>query len=466
MTPLDGTIVLDAAAMRAAEEAAIAAGTSIGSLMQRAGRAVGDSVHRLAGPHAVLVVCGPGNNGGDGYLAAARLRALGRTVRVAAAAEPRGAAAIAARDAWGAAVEPLAAAEPAPVLVDSLYGTGLSRGLAAGEAAALARLVAGAALAIAVDLPSGVASDDGALLGAVPRYHVTLALGAAKPAHLLQPAAARCGAVRVLPLDLGLSGDARALAAPALAAPPVDSHKFSRGMVAVVKGRMAGAGELAARAAMRAGAGYVTLLGATIPQPPHALVRRSHERDDPLADARIGALVVGPGLGRDDHARDLLERTLASDRALLIDGDALHLVTPERLRARGGTIVLTPHAGEFRALFGATGGSKLVAARAAAERAGAVVVYKGPDTVIAAPDGRALLAGEASSWLSTAGSGDVLAGAIAARLAGGGDPLDAAGAGVWLHAAAARRLGAAFLADDLAEALAPALAAVIRETRA
>ncbi|MBW6531873.1 NAD(P)H-hydrate dehydratase [Sphingomonas sp. RRHST34] len=466
MTPLDGTIVLDAAAMRAAEQAAIAAGESVESLMQRAGRAVGDAVHRLAGAHAVLVVCGPGNNGGDGYLAAARLRALGRTVRVAAAAAPRGAAAIAAREAWGGAVEPLAAAKPAPVLVDSLYGTGLRRPLAADEAASLARLVAGAALAIAVDLPSGVASDDGALLGQVPRYHVTLALGAAKPAHLLQPAAARCGGVRVLPLGIALSGDTRALPPPRLAAPPVDSHKFSRGMVALIKGRMAGAGELAARAAMRAGAGYVSLLGATIPQAPHALVRRSIERDDPLVDARIGALVIGPGLGRDDHARDLLERALASDRALLIDGDALHLVTPERLRARGGTIVLTPHAGEFHALFGETQGSKLAAACTAAERAGAVVVYKGPDTVIAAPGGRALLAGEASSWLSTAGSGDVLAGAIAARLAAGGDPLDAAAAGVWLHAAAARRLGAGFIADDLAEALAPALAAAIRETRA
>ncbi|WP_277979350.1 NAD(P)H-hydrate dehydratase [Sphingomonas phyllosphaerae] len=466
MTPLDGTIVLDAAAMRAAEHAAIAAGNSVESLMQRAGRAVGDAVHRLAGAHAVLVVCGPGNNGGDGYLAAARLRALGRTVRVAAAAEPRGTAAIAAREAWGGAVEPLGTAKPAPVLVDSLYGTGLSRALAADEAAALVRLAAGATLAIAVDLPSGVASDDGAVLGEVPHHHVTLALGAAKPAHLLQPAAARCGAVRVLPLGITLNGDTRALAPPRLAAPPVDSHKFSRGMVALIKGRMAGAGELAARAAMHAGAGYVALLGATIPQPPHALVRRSLDRDDPLADARIGALVVGPGLGRDDHARDLLERALASDRALLIDGDALHLVTPERLRARGGTIVLTPHAGEFHALFGAAHGSKLAAARAAAERIGAVVVYKGADTVIAAPDGRVLLAGEASSWLSTAGSGDVLAGAIAARLAAGGDALDAAAAGVWLHAAAARRLGAGFIADDLAAALAPALTALIRETPA
>lgn len=466
MTPLDGTIVLDAAAIRAAEEAAIAAGDSVESLMQRAGRAVGDAVHRLAGAHAILVLCGPGNNGGDGYLAAARLRALGRAVRVAAAEPPRGTAATAARETWGGPIEPLATAKAAPVLVDALYGTGLARPLAAGEAATLSRLVAAAALAIAVDLPSGAASDDGALLGDVPPFHVTLALGAAKPSHLLQPAASRCGAVRVLPIGLALAGDTHALAAPVLAAPPVDSHKFSRGMVAIVKGRMAGAGELAAHAAMHAGAGYVSLLGATIPQAPHALVRRSLDHDTPLDDARIGALVIGPGLGRDDRARALVDQALATDHVLLVDGDALHLVTPDRLRARGGTIVLTPHAGEFDALFGNSDAAKPTRAREAAARAGATVVFKGPDTVIAAPDGRTLLAGEASSWLSTAGSGDVLAGVIAARLAAGGDALDAAAAGVWLHAAAARRLGVGFVADDLAAALAPALATVIREARA
>jgi hydroxyethylthiazole kinase-like uncharacterized protein yjeF len=457
MIPIAGTPVLTAAEMRAAEDTAIAAGATVDTLMQRAGAGVADAVRRLAGVNEVLVLCGPGNNGGDGYVAAARLHAAGRTVRVAAAEAPRSPAAIAARALWSGAVEPLATAAPAPVVVDALFGTGLSRALAPDVGAALARLVGAASLAIAVDVPSGVSADDGALPGDVPAMHVTLALGAVKPAHLLHPAAGRCGAVRLLPIGVDVHGALQVLARPDLPAPAVDAHKFTRGMVAVVRGRMAGAAHLAADAAMHAGAGYVAVLGSTIPAAPHALVRRRCD-DAALADPRIGALLIGPGLGRDDEARAALDRVLATAHPLVIDGDALHLVTPAQLRARGGTMILTPHAGEFAALFGAPAADKLTAARAAAARAGATIVFKGPDTVIAAPDGRAVLAGAASSWLSTAGSGDVLAGAIAAMLAGGRAPVDAAAAGVWLHAAAARRLGPAFIADDLAAALAGARA--------
>ncbi|MEH3121228.1 MAG: NAD(P)H-hydrate dehydratase [Sphingomonas phyllosphaerae] len=457
MIPIAGTPVLTAAQMRAAEDAAIATGTSVDTLMQRAGAGVADAVRRLAGVNEVLIVCGPGNNGGDGYVAAARLHAAGRKVRVAAAAEPRSPAAIAARALWTGPVEPLATAAPAPVLVDALFGTGLSRALDADIEVALKALAKHANLAIAVDVPSGVGTDDGALLGEVPTFHVTLALGAVKPALLLQPAAARCGAVRVVPIGVAVDSDTHVLAPPDLSAPAVDAHKFTRGMVAVVRGRMAGAAQLAAQAAMHSGAGYVELLGATIPGAPHALVRRRCD-DAALADQRIGALLIGPGLGRDDEARALLDQALATDHPLIVDGEALHLVSPDRLRARAAPSILTPHAGEFAALFGKPAGSKLAAARQAAARAGAIVVFKGPDTVIAAPDGRAMLAGEASSWLSTAGSGDVLAGAIAAMLAGGRAPLGAAAAGVWLHAEAARRLGPAFIADELARALAGARA--------
>ncbi|MDR6787993.1 hydroxyethylthiazole kinase-like uncharacterized protein yjeF [Sphingomonas sp. BE138] len=452
MIPIAGTAVLTAAQMRAAEDTAIAAGVSVDALMQRAGAGVADAVRRLAGVNEVLILCGPGNNGGDGYVAAARLHAAGRAVRVAALGEPRSPAAIAARARWTGTVEPLATAAPAPVLVDALFGTGLSRALDDVAGAALKHLTEQANLAVAVDLPSGVATDDGALLGDVPAFHVTLALGAVKPAHLLQPAAARCGAVRVIPIGVPTDSDAHVLARPALAAPAVDAHKFTRGMVAVVRGRMAGAAQLAARAAMHAGAGYVELLGATIPGAPHALVRRRCD-DQALGDPRIGALLIGPGLGRDDEARALVEQALATGHPLVIDGDALHLVTPEQLHARAAPLILTPHAGEFAALFGASDADKLAAARAAAARADATVVFKGPDTVIAGPDGRARLSPAASSWLSTAGSGDVLAGAIAAMLAGGHAPLDAAAAGVWLHGEAARRLGPAFIADDLASAL-------------
>ncbi|WP_028965970.1 bifunctional ADP-dependent NAD(P)H-hydrate dehydratase/NAD(P)H-hydrate epimerase [Sphingomonas phyllosphaerae] len=452
MIPIAGTPVLTAAQMRAAENAAIAAGTSVDTLMQAAGAGIADAVRRLAGVNDVLILCGPGNNGGDGYVAAARLHAAGRKVRVAAASEPRSPAAIAARALWTGAVEPLASAAPAAVLVDALFGTGLSRALDAVSSSALNHLVRQANLAIAVDVPSGVSTDDGMVFCDVPTFHITLALGAMKPAHLLQPAAARCGAVRVIPIGVETDSATHVIARPDFPAPPVDAHKFTRGMVAVVRGRMAGAAHLAARAAMHAGAGYVELLGATIPGTPNALVRRRCDAEA-LADKRIGAVLIGPGLGRDDDARALLDQALATDHPLVIDGDALHLVTPERLRERAAPLILTPHAGEFAALFGAFTGSKLEAARAAAARAGATIVFKGPDTVIAAPDGQAVLAGEASSWLSTAGTGDVLAGAIAAMLAGGQSPLDAAAAGVWLHGEAARRLGPAFIADDLATAL-------------
>ena len=453
MIPPEGTAILTAGEMRAAEDRAMAAGASVASLMQRAGEGVALAVQRLAGANEILILCGPGNNGGDGYIAATRLRAAGNRVRVATAAEPKTDAARAARSGWGGEIEPIGEARPATVLVDALYGTGVSRPLASDDERAVRRLAEAATLTIAVDLPSGVASDDGHVFGDVPPMQVTLALGALKPAHLLQPAAALCGTVRIVPIGVEAGGTARMLAAPAFAAPAVDSHKFSRGMVAVARGRMAGAALLAAGAAMHAGAGYVELLGASMPGAPHALVRRPMD-EAALGDERIGALVVGPGWGRDDGMRERLEMLLAGDHPLVLDGDALHLVTPERLRARAAPTIVTPHAGEFAALFGKPTGSKLVAARAAAHRSGAVVVFKGPDTIIAAPDGQAVVAGPASSWLSTAGTGDVLAGAIGAMLAAGRAPLDAAAAGVWLHGAAARRLGVAFIADDLARALA------------
>jgi len=308
-----------------------------------------------------------------------------------------------------------------------------------------------AQLTIAIDLPTGLATDSGQALSTPPVFDLTLALGALKPAHLLQPAARYCGQIRLLDIGVPATSQAEVLTAPILPTPGPDSHKYTRGMVAIIAGTMSGAADLAALAAMRAGAGYVTLLGDS-QGPPHALVRTPFSTHA-LANDRIGALVIGPGLGRDDNMRALVERALACDRPLVIDGDALHLVAPEQLRARGGRMILTPHAGEFDALFGEGQGSKLDRARAAARASGAIVVFKGADTVIAAPDGRARLATTANNWLSTAGSGDVLAGAIATCLATGIDPLDAAAAGVWLHGEAARRCGIAFIADDLARAL-------------
>jgi len=450
MIPIEGQPVLTAAEMRAAEEAVIATGVSVDTLMDRAGTRIAHAVRRLAGANAILILCGPGNNGGDGYVAARVLAEQGATVRVAALSEPRTDAAKAARAGWGGPVETLADARPAPVLVDALFGTGLTRPLDA--AAAQLRAVAdAAALSIAIDLPSGLATDTGTALSTPPVFDLTLALGAVKPAHLLQPAARYCGTIRRLDIGVPVTSQAAVLAPPVLAAPGPDSHKYTRGMVAVVSGGMPGAAELAAHAAMRAGAGYVTLLGDTAGAP-HALVR-APLTDAALANDRIGAVVIGPGLGRDDRARARLDAALAAGHPLVIDGDALRLLDPERIAALGLPVILTPHAGEFDALFGGSDADKITRARDAAVRADAVVVFKGADTVVAAPDGRVRIAHGASDWLSTAGTGDVLAGAIGAMMAARLDPFAAACAGVWLHGDAARWSGPAFIADDLADAL-------------
>lgn len=456
MTPLDGLPLLTAEEMRAAEAAEIARGVSVDQLMERAGAGVAAWVQRLSAA-PVLILCGPGNNGGDGYVAARLLAAAGRAVRVAASGEPASGAAARARALWTGPVEAVSDAQPAPVLVDALFGTGLARPLDPALAARLSALAAAAQCCIAVDLPSGVASDDGALLGPAPTFDLTLALGALKPGHALHPGAGTCGAVRRAEIGIAATSRAEMLAPSHLPAPGPEAHKYTRGMVAVVSGAMPGAATLAAEAALRAGAGYALLLGESAGGPA-ALVRRPWSAGA-LADPRIGAVVIGPGLGRDERAAALLADALASPHPLLIDGDALHLVTPAKLAARAAPAILTPHAGEFAALFGTFAGSRIEAARAAASAAGAVVVLKGADTVIAAPDGAVRVA-HGPAWLATAGSGDVLAGAIAAQLAAGLDPFAAAGAGVWLHNAAARAQGGAFIADDLARALSRARAAL------
>jgi len=454
MIPIAGRTVLTAEAMRAAEAAVFASGLEPTTLMRRAGEAVAQAVARLAGPREVLVLCGPGNNGGDGYVTAATLKNMGVAVRVATSDEPRSDGARWARALWDGPVELLATARPAPVLVDALFGIGLSRALDPVVQAALARLAGEAWLAIAVDLPSGVASDDGAIGGEVPRFDVTLALGAVKPSHLLQPAAGRMGQVRLLDIGVPVEGTTQVLDRPTLPEPDARSHKYSRGMVAVVAGSMSGASELAATAALRAGAGYVLHLsaGASAVVHPHAIVRSDYA-PEALDEQRIGAIVIGPGLGRDGAASARLAAALGSGRPLVVDGDALRLIDAEALGQHIGPKILTPHGGEFSHLFGDGSGGKPDRTRRAAERTGAVVVHKGADTVIAAPDGRIILCPEANSWLSTAGTGDVLAGAVGAMLAAGLDPFEAAAAGVWLHAEAARRCGAAFIADDLADAL-------------
>lgn len=446
MIRLDGLPIVTAEQMRRAEAQAIAGGTTVDGLMARAGEAVAEQVRRLAAGAEVLVVCGPGNNGGDGYVAAAALKGAGHAVRVACFSEPRTAAAGAARRRWTGVVEPLSEALSAPVLVDAMFGVGLTRELDDGVAESLRRLTKGARLSIAVDVPSGVSSDDGASLADLPPVDVTLALGAPKPAHVLQPAAQRCGAVRVLDIGVAVEGSMRVAAAPRLARPVPEAHKYSRGLVAVAGGAMPGAAALTATAAAKAGAGYVLLLGSATDRLPHAVVRRRFSAEA-LRDERIGAMVIGPGLGREDQGKERLDAALACGRPLVVDGDALHLLDGHKVH---GPMIVTPHAGEFAAMFGDIGGSKIEQAQGAARRSGAIVVFKGVDTVIAAPDRRVVVQPDGPAWLSTAGTGDVLAGVIGARLGAGVDPFQAAGEGVWLHAEAARLAGPAFIADDLA----------------
>lgn len=451
MTPIDGAPIVSADAMRGAEQAAAAAGTPLDTLMARAGAGIADWVRRLGAGREMLFLCGPGNSGGDGYVAARLLAAEGRQVRVAAAEPPRTALAVAAHAAWGSPVQPLAAAAPAPLLVDCLFGTGLTRPPDPDIAERLATFVAASAISVAVDLPSGLDADGAQPAGPVPRFDVTLALGALKPAHLLYPGAAHCGTVRLVPLGIDIDSRASVLAAPRLPTPGPDAHKFTRGMVVVIGGVMPGAAALAAEAALRSGAGYV--LGLDCIGGPLAVVRRRFDAAA-LEDRRIGAVLIGPGLGRDDAARAKLDAALASAHPLVIDGDALQMLDPADLPVRRTPVVLTPHAGEFAALFGDLPGNKIDRARAAAQASSAVVVFKGADTVIAAPDGRVRVATGGSGWLSTAGTGDVLAGAVTALLSGGRDPLAAAEGGVWMHNAAARRLGNTFIADDLPQAMA------------
>lgn len=449
MTPLSG-FVLTAAEMRDAETASPLA---LSEMMERAGAALADAAARFGNGAPVLVLCGPGNNGGDGYVAARYLSDRGIAVSVAATGGPKTELANAARARWAKPVGDIADAEPAPVLIDALFGTGLARPLEGSIAAQLKRLRG--AFVIAADLPSGLGADDGSDLGAIPA-DITIAFAAAKPAHLLQPAAAKCG--RVLIADIGISTKSRAhvLMRPVLAAPGPHDHKYMRGMVAIVPGDMPGAATLGTTAAARI-AGYIVLCGKG--DAPACVVRRGFEAT--LADAHLNAMLLGPGLADRPPNRAKLAAALASHVPLVLDAGAFAMITPGQLSERRATTILTPHAGEFDRLFEASNHSKIDRARDAATRARATIVFKGPDTVIASPCGQVTLAPAASSWLASAGTGDVLAGIVAGLLARGLDPHAAAAAGVWLHGEAARTAGPALIADDLPAHLPQAIAACL-----
>lgn len=447
--------------MAQADAAAPRLGVPGSTLMAHAGRAVARAVRGRFQPCRTLVLCGPGNNGGDGYVAARLLAQDGWPVSVAALAPPRaGSDAAGAARRWHGPAVPFDAAEAAraDLVIDAVFGAGLARDISADVAATLraARQV------VAVDVPSGLDGATGAVRGDAPQAALTVTFFRLKPGHLLLPGGLLCGTLSLADIGMppGAMSSARTfLNAPALWQVPMPSpegHKYSRGHVTVLgSATMPGAARLAADAARRAGAGMVTIAAAGNAPVYRAgspgLIVSDAPLPELLTDARRNAWVCGPGLGV-DAAKTALPPLLASGRRVVVDADALTACAgnPDAL---SGAAVLTPHAGEFTRVFGTLGDDRLAAARAAAARTGAVVLLKGSDTIIAAPDGRAAINASAPPWLATAGAGDVLAGIIAGLLAQGMLPWEAAAAAAFLHGRAAEVAGIGMVAEDLLASL-------------
>ena len=457
--------ILTVAQMRGAEQALIDGGTSVEALMDIAGRGAGEWVWRLSGGGMVTVLCGPGNNGGDGWVVAELIRARGGEVAVISPLEPVTNAARNARALYHGAVIDAAAPRHGEVFVDCLFGSGLTRALPGEWVDLIARLARDHHASVAIDLPSGVESDSGAVFNkGLPDYDLTIALGAWKFAHWTLPGMAAMGMRRLVGIGCGaVPGAARLLARPKLSAPAIGAHKYTRGLLGIVAGAMPGAALLAAKAAMHGGAGYVKLLdeGGSVRALPSALVHDTRPLDLALDDKRLSAVLVGPGLGLTDAANVRLRAVFAGNQPAVIDADALTLIDPADVPLP--LAVLTPHEGEFAALEKAFAlpatGLRRERALAVAKATGAVVLLKGADSLIAAPDGTLILAPAAPSWLSVAGSGDVLAGILASRLAVHGQPLRAAQEALWLHGEAARIAGPAFTAGQLGDAVQHAIAA-------
>lgn len=457
--------ILTAAAMRQAEQILIDRGTSVEALMQRAGQGAARMIWRIAGNMPTLVLCGPGNNGGDGYVIAQWLLEQGVDVRVAAPLEPKTAAARHAQSLWRGETVALAEARPAAQFVDCLFGTGLTRAIDRDWFDPVLRLSAGAKRRVAIDLPSGVESDHGKRLSAVPKFDTTIALGAFKPSHFLEPARSQMG--DLVGVDIGISAESNlaVLRKPQIAAPTSQDHKYSRGLVAVVAGAMHGAAKLTAMAAQRAGAGYVKILASPGFETPHPsivveTVQDIAELQKNLSDERISAIVIGPGLGRKDRAKDLLATALSAEAPLVLDADALTVAGSQfagLVKRRSADTVAAPHAGEFAALAPGGPHDRLADSRALAARAGCTILLKGADSVIVRPDGQSSIAALACPWLSTAGTGDVLAGIIASRLATGMTGYKAACEGQWLHSRAGQLAGPAFTPEMLIDQLSATL---------
>jgi hydroxyethylthiazole kinase-like uncharacterized protein yjeF len=478
--------------VREAEQRAFAAGTSLSDLMTCAGRACAEALDRRYPKGRVVVLVGPGNNGGDAFVAATRLVELGRDValRELAPGGARTAEGEAASKAWTGPRSPLSDLQlwPGDIVLDGLFGFGLSRPLSGEAARAVERVNAFTAPVVAIDMPSGLNGDTGAISGPTIRAKLTVTFGAKKPAHVLQPAAGLCGDVEVAEIGFGpfvaeigggrLMENAPALWLGKLVWPTPSSHKHTRGRLSVVSGGLAhtGAARLAAQAGLRIGAGAVTLL-----TPPAALMVAAASvtavMTSSFADAdelvkltdKSSAVVIGPAAGINETTLKNVDALVAAGRRLVLDADALTVLSQNATslsRIAGREIVLTPHAGEFERIVPgilANAPSRIEAARKAAYIVGAVVLLKGFDTIIAAPDGRAVVNSHASPFLATAGSGDVLAGIIGGLMAQGLSPFDAACAGAWMHGDAGLRVGPGLTAEDMDSALKGVLAALYGE---
>ncbi|PWC33309.1 NAD(P)H-hydrate dehydratase [Azospirillum sp. TSO35-2] len=473
--------LLSVAEMYRADQLAIAAGVPGPALMEAAGAAVVRAVCERWAPHPTAVLCGPGNNGGDGFVIARLLLEAGWPVRLAllgTRSALTGDAAVAA-DRWPGPIE---AADPYilkgnPLVIDALFGAGLSRPLD-GLARTVVEAMEGRTV-VAVDVPSGLHGDSGRVLGAAPQAALTVTVFRRKPGHVLLPGRTLCGEVVVA--DIGIPERVLDSIAPQTAVngpalwrhrfpwPALDGHKYARGHAVVLGGaRMTGAARLASVAALRAGAGLVTIACPPEAFPVYAAGCPSVIVDPVedggafirlLGDPRKNAVLLGPGAGRGTQTRTATLAALDAHKACVLDADALTSFAEsadellDRLTAR---CVLTPHEGEFARLFGDSvgmDGDKLSRVRAAASRSGAVVVLKGADSVVAAPDGRAVVNVNAPPDLATAGTGDVLAGVVLGLLAQGMDAFDAACAAVWLHGEAGHAVGPGLISDDLPGAL-------------
>jgi hydroxyethylthiazole kinase-like uncharacterized protein yjeF len=484
------TEILTPGEMTEADRRTIAAGTPGIELMERAGEAVARAaVMAAGGGRRIVVVCGPGNNGGDGFVAARLLREQGFDVRLQLVGDRerlQGDAAIAASR-WRGDAEPfdeLALAQ-CDLIVDALFGAGLSRNLSGAAKRAVEAINASQVPVVAVDLPSGIDGMSGQVRGSAVRATHTVTFCRMKPGHLLMPGRIHCGKITVA--DIGIPDRVvREVAGPlvlnspsvwisAYPWPQADGHKYTRGHAVVVGGpaHATGAARLAAKAALRAGAGLVTVAAprASVPVLSTALeavmVREAQGAaglKKLLADKRLNAVLLGPGNTVGKNTKTAVEAAAKAKRALVLDAGAISSFTGESgklaklLKMNPIQALLTPHDGEFGKLFAGDPQvfrieSKVEKARAAARALGAVVLLKGPDTVVAAPDGRATISNTAPPWLATAGSGDVLGGIALGLMAQGMMAFEAANAAVWLHAEAARKAGFGMTAEDLSPAL-------------